>query len=200
MDQSPVPSDAGISDADRQATVLQVQHAMVQDQIRFEELDDRFAAIYKAQTRGELEAVVQDLPVPPAPVGPPPAHPISASNLALFGDIKIGGWVSADQDLSCATLFGDVVIDLSTAVLTRDIRVTSRSLFGDVTVIVPDGARASLQSLQLFGDRKEDLAPPLPGAPTVTVVAQQAFGDCKLFSLSRVPEGKFRRLWRALRK
>ncbi|MBT8241113.1 MAG: cell wall-active antibiotics response protein, partial [Acidimicrobiia bacterium] len=92
-----------------------------------------------------------------------------------------------------------VLIDLSSAYLREDCTVKVYSIFGDVTVILPDGVRASLQSTTIFGDRKELLHQAIPGAPYVRVVAATLFGNAKLFSLSLVPEGPFRRLWRALR-
>lgn len=202
MNQSPVPSPSGdtpVNDRDRQNVARQIQHAMLNDRVGFDELDDRFAAVYAAQTRAELDAVVSDLPVPPPPVRSP-GHPLANSGFSLIGDTKIGGWVTVESDLTYASVLGDVTIDLSSALIDRDITVTVRSLIGDSVVIVPDGVRASLQSFNLLGDRKEILVPPNPGAPTVRVVMQGLLGDARLYSLSQVPEGKFRRLWRALRQ
>jgi hypothetical protein len=72
-------------------------------------------------------------------------------------------------------------------------------MFGDVTVILPDGVQATLESTTIFGSRKEVLSPPVNGMPYVRVVAATLFGDVKLYSLSQVPEGRMRKLWKALR-
>ena len=184
---------------DRQVAVEQIQRAMASDVVRFEELDDRFELIYAARTRGELERALEGLPLPPPPEAPVPRHPVAPVSYSLFGDVKVGGWVSVGPEITYGSGFGDVLIDLSSAYLRGDTTVRVRSIFGDVTVIVPDGIRATLESTTFFGDRKQLLSEPVPNAPHVRVVAAALFGDAKLYSLSQVPEGPFRRLWRALR-
>lgn len=177
----------------------QIQRAMAADEIRFEELDERFEKIYAARTRGELELSLEGLPLPPPPTAPAPRHPLARVSYSVFGEVKVGGWVSVGSEITYGSGFGDVLIDLSSAYLTGDCTVRVYSIFGDVTVILPDGVRANLQSTTIFGDRKELLHQAVPGAPYVRVVAATLFGDAKLYSLSLVPQGPFRRLWMALR-
>ena len=188
-----------VTDQDREILVQQVQRAMAEGHVRFEELDDRFEAIYRATTHGELEAVRADLPGPPPPAAPVPVHPLAPVTYSLFGDIKVGGWISVAGDVAYGSGFGDVFVDLSSARLHRNCTVRVRALFGDVTVILPDGVQATLESTTIFGDRKQLLSPPVAGMPYVRVVAATLFGDVKLYSLSQVPEGKLRKLWKALR-
>ncbi len=198
MSMVPQPNDP-ITDEDRQLAVEQVQRAMADGEVRFAELDDRFEAIYAAQTRSELEAVWSQLPSPPAPAVPAPAHPIAPETYSVFGDVKVGGWISVGGDLTYGSGFGNVTVDLSSAHLRSDCTVRVRAVFGDVTVILPDGVRASMESTTIFGDRTERLTQPVAGLPYVRVVAATLFGDAKLYSLSQVPEGKLQRLWKALR-
>lgn len=196
---APLPNDP-LEEHERQTAVSRIQRAMADGQIEFDDLDDRFELIFKAQTRSELDAATADLPTPAAPAPVPPGQPIAKTSFSLFGDLKTGGWIEADTDLSYTTIFGDVVLDLSSASLPSEITVTTFSLFGDSTVIVPDGVRATIETVQIFGDRKTMLSPPNPGAATVTVKATTIFGDARLYSLSQVPEGRLRKLWRSLRK
>jgi hypothetical protein len=188
-----------VTERERDVAVELIQRAVAADLIRFEELDDRFEALYAATNRGELDAVTADLPAPPPPSAPVPAHPIAPVSYSIFGNVNAGGWIAVGGDLTYGSGFGDVTLDLSSARLHRDLTVRVRSIFGDVTVILPDGVRAHLQSVTVFGDRKERLSPPVAGAPHVRVVAASLFGDAKLYSLSLVPEGPFRRMWRKLR-
>ncbi len=187
------------NDGDRAALVAQVQRAMADGHVRFEELDDRFEAIYSAQTQGELEAIRAKLPGPPPPVAPAPVHPLPPVTYSMFGDVKVGGWISVNGDIAYGSAFGDVVVDLSSARLQTNCTVRARTIFGDVTVILPDGVQATLESNTIFGDRKELLSPPIAGMPYVRVVGATLFGDVKLYSLSQVPEGRLRRLWKSLR-
>ncbi len=202
MNDAPLPmpdADGSASDAERQLTVELVQRAMANDAITFDELDERFTAIYQAESRADLAKVVADLPQPPAPRPPARGHLLPSSSFSIFGDLKLGGWVSVENDLQYSAIFGDIVIDLSSAELPNEVRITTTSLFGDTTVILPDGVRASVESMVLLGDRKTDLAPAWNGSPTVRIEARKVFGDVKVYSLSRVPEGPFRKLWKALR-
>ena len=195
---APRPGDTP-HEHERQTMIRRIQQAMVEGHLDFEQIDDRFDAVYRAETRADLAAVVADLPAPVAPPPPEIAHPVALTGFNLFGDSKIGGWVDVDGDLSHGVLFGDIVIDLSSARLPPEVTVRTFSLFGDTVVIVPDGVRASADAVTLLGDRRVDLSPPRPGMPTVRVKAVGLLGDVKLYALSRVPEGKFRRLWRLLR-
>ncbi len=188
-----------VTDQDREVLVEQVQRAMANGHVRFEELDDRFEAIYRATTHGELEAVRADLPGPPPPAAPVPVHPVAPVTYSLFGNVKVGGWISVAGDVAYGSGFGDVFVDLSSARLHQDCTVRVRTIFGNATVILPDGVRATLESTTIFGERTEVLSPPVAGTPYVRVVAATLFGDVKMYSLSQVPEGRLRRMWKTLR-
>lgn len=189
-----------IGDADREVMRRVVQDALAREQIGFDELDDRFGAIYSASNRAELDAVIADLPAPPPPVPIPRGHPISGAAVSLFGDVEQGGDIEIGSELTCLTLFGDVRLDLSTARIEDGTRVMVYSLFGEVQVIVPDGIRVDQRAVTLFGDQKSALSPPFRDAPTIIVSTWLLFGDTEVYSLSRVPEGRLRRLWKALRR
>ncbi|MGH1490770.1 MAG: DUF1707 SHOCT-like domain-containing protein [Acidimicrobiales bacterium] len=195
---APLPDDP-LEEHERQTAVSRIQRAMADGHLDFEQLDDRFDKVFRAENRAELTAAVADLPVPAAPGRVQPGQPIAKRSFSLFGDLKAGGWIDVDSDMNYTTIFGDVVIDLSSADLPRDLTVSTFSLFGDATLIVPDGVRASIETLQVFGSRKTNLSPPNPGAPTVTMKSTTIFGDARLYSLSQVPEGRLRKLWRSLR-
>ncbi len=188
-----------LTDADREVTRRLVQDALARDELGFDQLDERFAAIYAAQRRDELDAVVADLPLPPPPMPVPRAHPV-ASSWSIFGNLERGGNIEVDGRLSCTAVFGKVVIDLSTARLGEGSAVRAISIFGDVTVILPDGIRVRQRSFTVFGDQKERLTPPFHAAPTIDVDCRTVFGSTAVYSLSQVPEGWLRRMWKAFRR
>lgn len=196
---APLPHDP-LEEHERQTAIGRIQRAMADGHVEFEELDDRFDKVFQANTRAELSAAVDDLPTPSAPPPKPAGQPISKTSFSLFGDLKIGGWIEVDTNLNYTTIFGDVVLDLSSAEVPSEITVSTFSLFGDATVIVPDGVKATMETVQIFGSRKTLLSPPYPGAPMVTMKSTAVFGDVRLYSLSQVPEGRLRKLWRSLRK
>jgi hypothetical protein len=59
-----------VSDAEREAVVDRLRHGAGEGRLDPEELERRVSAAYGATTRGELEAVVVDLPAPPPPKPP----------------------------------------------------------------------------------------------------------------------------------
>lgn len=189
------------TDEDRQAVVAAIQQALADERLAFDELDERFGAVYAAGTQAELRAVVADLPELRRSPPPPEARHLAArSSFKLLGDTRIGGWLALEGDLTTVSVIGDTVIDVSSATIPEGgVTVDAWSLIGDVKVIVPDGVRVQSQVISLLGDREERLTPPRPGAATVRIRIQLALGDAEVYSLSEVPVGRLRRLWAALR-
>ena len=64
------PQDMRVSDADRSLVQDRLRHAHDVGQLDLHEFDERVRAVWAARTRGELGAVLADLPVP-APVPQP---------------------------------------------------------------------------------------------------------------------------------
>ncbi len=60
--------------------------------------------------------------------------------------------------------------------------VTAVAVFGDVTVIVPDGVVVELEGVAVFGQKRCTAGggPVVPGAPVVQVRALAAFGDVRV--------------------
>lgn len=196
-------SAAEPTDAERRQVVDRIQQALAEDLIAFDELDDRFSAVFGASSQTELQLVVNDLPVPVS--APPPApsarHPAPRTQFSLLGDVKIGGWIAVDSDMTVTAVFGDIVIDLSSAGIgSEGVTINVRSVFGDAKVIVPDGARVQVNATQMIGDQRQELSLPVEGSPLVRIAGFQAVGDLKVYSLSLVPEGALRRLWAKLRR
>lgn len=181
--------------------VDRIQQALAEDHIEFHEIDDRLEKVYAANSGAELELAGAGLPElrqPPPPVAA--RHLAPASSTSIVGDVKIGGWLAVDEEMAVFSAIGDVVVDLSSASIPADgVTVKVRSLIGDVKVIVADGARVQLDVSTVIGDRKSVLSPPVEGAPVVRVKCFSLIGDAKVYSLSEVPEGALRRLWRSLR-
>ena len=197
----PTQPSAVPSDEDRQAIILTVQQALAEDLIAFDEIDDRFARAYNAETQAELRQVVADLPdLRRSPPRPELRHLAPANSMKLIGDTKISGWLAVDDDISVTNLIGDALIDLSTAdIPAAGVTITAFGLIGDIKIILPDGVRVQAEAFSLIGDTKKVLSPALPGRPTVRVKGQLLLGDVSVYSLSQVPDGAFRRLWAALR-
>ena len=73
MNEPVRPEDMRVSDADRTFVQDRLRRAHEIGQLDLHEFDERVRAAWAARTRGELSAVVADLPMPP-PARPAPPH------------------------------------------------------------------------------------------------------------------------------
>src|SRR4051812_49284367 len=69
------PDRMRASDHEREAAVALLRAAAAEGRLEVEELDERTAAAYAAKTRGELEALTEDLPDSRLPAARPAAAP-----------------------------------------------------------------------------------------------------------------------------
>lgn len=200
--EPPQPGRPPVSGPDPQQVALdRIQYALANDSIEFDELDGLYERLYAATTAAEIEAAVNHLPVPVQLPPPNMRHFAPANSFSFFGDVKIGGWLAVGPKLSATGLVGDIVIDVSSAVVPEDgLDISTTSLIGDIKIIVPDGARVQASITSFIGDRKEVLAEPIADGPVIRITSFNMVGDTKIYSLSLVPEGTLRRAWAALRR
>jgi Domain of unknown function (DUF1707) len=66
------PEDMRVSDADRNLIQDRLRHAHDAGQLDLHEFDERVRTVWASRTRGELERVVADLPLPPPSRPAPP--------------------------------------------------------------------------------------------------------------------------------
>jgi hypothetical protein len=182
------PSGYRIADADRDRVVALLRLHCTEGRITLDEFSDRVGAVYEARTADALDDVVRDLPVPwsAGPASEPaPARPRKAVKwmVAVFGDSTRRGRFTLDDESAAVAAFGDCTLDLSEALIEGpNPLVTAVAVFGDVTVIVPDGIEVDLEGVAIFGDKRCTTGdtPPVPGSPVVLVRAFALFGDVRV--------------------
>ena len=182
--------DPRIADVDRDRVVAVLRMHCTEGRISLDEFSDRVGDVYNARTAAELDAVVRDLPVPWSPEAPAddPEPRVSRSRsvrwlVAIFSSATRRGRFRLEDESAAIAAFGDCTLDLSEASIDDpNPLVTAVAMFGNVTVIVPEGIEVNLQGLPLFGSTRCDTGstPPLPGSPVVTVRAFAAFGDVRV--------------------
>ena len=189
--------DPRIADVDRDRVVAVLRLHCTEGRITLDEFSDRVGDVYNARTAGELDAVVADLPVPWSEDAP--AHAADDDEgrffessrrrrsvrwlVAIFSSSSRRGRFTLDDEAAVVAAFGDCTLDLSEASIDGpNPLVSAVALFGNVTVIVPEGIEVNLQGLPLFGSTRCDTgsARPVPGSPVVTVRAFAAFGDVRV--------------------
>lgn len=185
--------DPRIADVDRDRVVAVLRLHCTEGRITLDEFSDRVGDVYNARTVAELDATVHDLPVPwsddavrgdaqPAQAAARRARSVRWL-VAIFSSSSRRGRFTLDDESAVVAAFGDCTLDLSEASIEGPSPLVSAvALFGNVTVIVPEGIEVNLQGLPLFGSTRCDTGStrPLPGSPVVTVRAFAAFGDVQV--------------------
>lgn len=179
------------SDAEREQAIERLRGAAGEGRLTLEELTDRVEAASGAQTRGELERLVRDLPADGGVggVGALRSAPgageivsVPVSNRAVFGDLSRKGPWRVPRRSRWDSVFGDVKLDLREAqVADAVVEIEAGTVFGDVELLVPEGVVVEVRARTFFGDVKQDageVAP--PGAPRIVLTGWTTFGDVKV--------------------
>jgi hypothetical protein len=185
-------ADPRIADVDRDRVVALLRMHCTEGRITLDEFSDRVGDVYNSRTQRELDAVVRDLPVPWSPEAAPadrhertaPARRRHVQWLAaIFSNSTRRGRFTLGDASTAVAVFGDCTLDLSAASIDDpNPLITAVAVFGNVTVIVPDGIEVDLQGVPLFGSTKCEVGPtpPVPGSPVITVRAFATFGDIRV--------------------
>jgi hypothetical protein len=170
------------SDDEREVAMGRLRDAAAEGRLTFEELADRIEAAAGAVTREELDRLVEDLPVEPAPTPAAEATPAPTLAFTVFGDVRRAGAWSLPAEGKWRSVFGDVVLDVRDArVTTPEVRLDAGSIFGGVELLVPEGVEVEVRSQTLFGDINQDAGEPAPpGAPRIVLSGGTVFGDVRV--------------------
>lgn len=164
------PTPILASDAERERTVMVLRDAVGEGRLTLQEFSQRVGLAQAARTDQELATLARDLPVAPAPPGPPATaaeeHRAVCSHL-----VRSGPW-SVPARSSWRSIFGTIDLDLRQARLAgSEITLEVYNLFGTVTVIVPEGVEVVVRGGGLFASQKirGPERPPVAGAPRLTI-------------------------------
>ena len=164
------------SDTEREAIVARLGDAAGEGRLVLDEFSERVGQAYTARTRGELQALIHDLP---APAGSTPITPERTSHtdwhISLLGGLKRAGHWRMSREITSVSVIGGMRLDLREAQFAApEITLTKISLVGGVRLIVPPGVRIEVTNVSLIGGRRIDADERLSSnAPTLHV---RAFG------------------------
>ncbi|WP_344946980.1 DUF1707 domain-containing protein [Sphaerisporangium flaviroseum] len=168
--------DAGIraGDGDRDRVAEMLRTAVSEGRISFEELDDRLGRTYAAQTYGELDAIVADLPqAGNLAERRPNAHDaVGVLRLHTRGGRlkKIGHWVVPPL-ISARCTWGRVKLDFTQAQCHhREVPIEVDCGLGDIVIVVPVGWSVRSDEVTTSAMGKVHNRPPGPPAPDAVVV------------------------------
>jgi class 3 adenylate cyclase len=166
-----------VADADRDRTVSQLREHVVAGRLTLDEFSERVGLALQARTRGDLGAVMADLPEEapaqnlPEPVTTPATKKGRWHVAVMSGHSTKGRWRISGKTNAVAVM-GGCEMDLRRAELEGpEIEITAVAFWGGIDVIVPEGFDVELRGFSFMGGRDLKLrdVPLVPGSPRIVV-------------------------------
>jgi class 3 adenylate cyclase len=166
-----------VADADRDRTVTQLRENVVEGRLTLDEFSERVGSALQARTRGDLVAVMADLPqtrpaaetLPEAGTAPKKKrrwHVAVMSGHSTKGRWRISGKTNA------VAVMGGCDMDLRRAEIEGpEVEITAVAFWGGIDIIVPEGFDVELRGFSFMGGRDLKLrdVPIVPGSPRIVV-------------------------------
>lgn len=177
------------SDDDRERAVHALTGAVVQGQFDLDEYADRTGRALVARTTADLQALLDDVAGPPAPVVAATRAEPEQIHATLSSDSRTGHWV-VPPHLSVKALLGECTVDLRNAVIRQAVTtIDVLARLGSVSVLVPDGLDVRVSGRTLLGERTCTLtASARPGAPVLVIRCRVLLGEVSIRPAS--PRGR----------
>jgi hypothetical protein len=180
----PAPSTR-VADADREAMAERLRDSATEGRLDLSELEERLTAVYAAKTRGELDALIADLPAIHAAEIEPLALRTKSGSLRKTGNWQVPSHISAE----CTS--GSIRIDFTQAECRRrEVIVDASATSGSVVLIVPKGWAVKIdQASTSSGSIKNKVDErPAAGSPLIRIRGKVRSGVIK----ARYPRRSFR--------
>jgi class 3 adenylate cyclase len=177
------PRDTGgltqrVADADRDRAVTQLREHVVEGRLTLDEFSERVGRALQARTRGDLDAVMVDLPQGrpadqrlPEPVAAPAKKKRRWHVAVMSGHSTKGRWRISGKTNAVAVM-GGCDMDLRRAEIEGpEVEITAVAFWGGIDIIVPEGFDVELQGFSFMGGRELRLrdVPIVPGSPRIVV-------------------------------
>lgn len=188
MSTDPARKDLRASDADRESVAALLHEASSEGRISFAELEDRLGKVYAAQTYGDLEPLIADLPMGLPTLGL--QDPETLRLTATVNDVRREGRWKVPRHIVAKTEMGNIHLDFSEAVLPMgEVLVEVESKSGGVVVVVPDGVPVNAEGIGADTGSVDNAASDATvGLSRIRIVGHSGMGDVVI----RKPR---RRLW-----
>ncbi|HEY6423673.1 MAG TPA: DUF1707 domain-containing protein [Pseudonocardiaceae bacterium] len=183
--------DLRVSDAEREHVGELLQRAVGQGRLTVDEFTERMEAAMTARTRGQLNAVLVDLP------GFALTRPVAPEVLELshhLGELNRRGPWRVPPRVRLVGHFGSSLLDFTDAVFagpTVSLELDKKA--GSTTIIVPEGATVDTDGLRVtLGSVKDSTVRRIePGPVHFVITGRSTMGDVRI--------AHPRRRWRSLR-
>ena len=166
-----------VADADRDRTVTQLRENVVEGRLTLDEFSERVGSALQATTRGDLLAVMADLPQTRPTAETLPERSTSSRKkrrwhvAVLSGHSTKGRWRISGKTNAVAVM-GGCDMDLRRAEIEGpEVEITAVAFWGGIDIIVPEGFDVELRGFSFMGGRELKLrdVPIVPGSPRIVV-------------------------------
>jgi len=174
-----------VADADRDRTVTQLREGVVEGRLTLDEFSERVGSALQAKTRGDLLAVMADLPQArqttdrlPEPGTAAPKKRRRWYVAVMSGHSTKGRWRISGKTNAVAVM-GGCDMDLRQAEIEGpEVEITAVAFWGGIDITVPEGFEVELRGFSFMGGRDLTLrdVPIVPGSPRIVVNAFAVMG------------------------
>ncbi|HEY3877381.1 MAG TPA: DUF1707 domain-containing protein [Trebonia sp.] len=167
------PRDLRAADSDRERVIAMLGDALADGRLSHDEYSERMPLALSARTLGDLAGLTADLAAPEhQPVQVDGGRPVTA----LFsGAHRRGRWV-VPASLTCVSAFGDVVLDLSEAILQeRHVVLNVYAVFGRLRLIVPAGVEVVMNGSNILSRQRGATAKRVPTSLDIPVIEVRGY-------------------------
>jgi class 3 adenylate cyclase len=174
-----------VADADRDRTVTQLRESVVEGRLTLDEFSERVGSALQAKTRGDLLAVVADLPQArqtaerlPEPGTAAPKKKRRWYVAVMSGHSTKGRWHISGKTNAVAFM-GGCDMDLRQAEIEgHEVEITAVAFWGGIDITVPEGFDVELRGFSFMGGRDLTLrdVPIVPGSPRIVVHGYAVMG------------------------
>ena len=162
-----------VADADRDRTVTLLREHVVEGRLTLDEFSERVGQALQARTRGDLDAVMADLPAAARPTAPRlPARRGRRWHIAILSGHKTKGRWRISGKTTAVAIMGGCDMDLRKAEIDApEVEISAFAFWGGIDIIVPEGFDVELRGLSIMGGRSLKLrdVPIVPGSPRIVV-------------------------------
>lgn len=183
------PGNLRVSNAERERAGALLQDALDQGMLTIDEYGERSAIAASAKVRGELSAILADLPAAvqngsvavASPAGLDTERPLELN--AGMGNVnQVGEWTVPSR-INARCSMGNVKIDFSDAICRhRDVWLHAECGWGNIKVLVPRGWTVVVESVSVGSGRLTNKVntPGNPNLPVLHVEGSVSAGDIKI--------------------
>jgi hypothetical protein len=178
-----VSDDVRVGDADRERVASVLREHTVEGRLTLEEYVERLDEVFSSASDRELAATLRELPERPSE---PVPRKRRSWLVTLLGSVQRRGRWTAPRRIFAFSFLGAPDFDFRQASVGDDVRITSISLIGVVTAIVPAGIDVEVGGLALIGGNDVyggGAAMPVRTGPRVEIRSYALLGGARVTCL-----------------